>query len=75
MKDQPTKMPEFDACYDADTLIKAAEIRNDPERMAEAQKELASRKKAINSIEDLKDAKDALDEDSDMEDDSEDDED
>jgi hypothetical protein len=54
---------DYDCEQDADTLIEAAEIRNDPERFADAKKELADRKKSINSIEDLKDLANKNDED------------
>ena len=39
---------------DADTLMRAAEIRTDPERLQAALEILSKKKKAIGSIEDLK---------------------
>lgn len=72
MEDNEVEMSEYQGKCDADALIKAAEIRMDPERLAQAMTELSTRKKAISSIEDLKARKDELDAEEDAADDGDD---
>lgn len=52
----------FNSEMDANTLISAAEIRMDPERLAAAMSELNKQKKVISSIDDLKAKANEMDE-------------
>lgn len=48
------KYDEYDCRHFAETLLKAEEIKNDPKKMAAADKHLKSLKKEITSLEQLK---------------------
>ena len=66
---QPSKEYDYNCDADAHTLMEAASIRMDPERMAEALKVLKKKKQAaggaIESLDDLRARKAQLDEEED----------